>query len=152
MWPWVTWGLIELSQNIRETKGTIHHPRIIEYHHSTTLKATEDEVSWCSSAINCCMLECGLPGTMSALARSWLGWGEELSEFRFGAIAVFWRGEPHSVKGHVGIALAEESGIITLLGGNQGNAFSIAKYPKSQLLSYRWPIDFSLEKYYPTVS
>lgn len=37
---------------VRELAGSKHNPRIIEYHKATSLKATQDEVSWCSSFVN----------------------------------------------------------------------------------------------------
>jgi hypothetical protein len=35
-----------------EVPGTQNNPRILEYHATTTLKATTDEVPWCSSFVN----------------------------------------------------------------------------------------------------
>lgn len=145
--PWLSWSMVELAKNIREISGEGSCDRILEYHSHTMLKATEDEVPWCSAMVNCCMAECGMPGTNSAAARSWLGWGNRCG-FRVGAIAVFWREQINSFMGHVGIALAEENGTVMILGGNQGNAVSIIRYPRDQLLSYRWPKDFNIKDYY----
>ncbi len=78
--------------------------------------------------------------TKSAAARSWLGYGSRLKEFQLGAIAVFERGDPDSVSGHVAIALQEDNNVVTVIGGNQANAVSIAKFPKAKLICYVWPL------------
>ena len=104
-------------------------------------KATRDEVSWCSSFV-CAMFEWNelrIPSTRSAAARSWLEWGNELSEPKRGAVVVFWRQSPDSWKGHVGFYIDETADSILVLGGNQGNKVSIKRYSKSRLLGYRWP-------------
>lgn len=146
--PWLSWGINELQFNVAEIPGKEANPRILAYHQCVTLKSTSDEVPWCSAALNCCMYECGLKGTNSALARSWLGWGMPIN-FRQGAIAVFWRVRPDGPEGHVGIALAQDLSTVTILGGNQGNAWSITKMPKHKLLGYRWPLQFDMAQYYP---
>ncbi len=144
---WLNWWLVEYSHNIKEIPGTENSGRILSYHSHTTLKATNDEVPWCSAAMCCCFDEIGIGGTGSALARSWLNFGTKLKDFRLGAIAVFERGEPDSLSGHVACALSEDGGLITVIGGNQSNAISIAKYPKARLISYQWPPEIDIERY-----
>lgn len=135
--PQLIWAIYELSKGVKEIPGKESHPRIIEYNSYTTLKATDDEIAWCSAAMNCCMAEIGLYGTNSASSRSWLGWGKRVDKFEVGCIVVLWREKRDSWKGHVGIGLAEDDATVTILGGNQGNSFSVAKFPKDQVLSYR---------------
>jgi uncharacterized protein (TIGR02594 family) len=137
--PWLAWWLIEYSKNIKEVPGNTHSERILEYHTHTTLKSTTDEIPWCSAAMCCCFDEIGLGSPRSAAARSWIGFGQKLKEFRLGAIAVFERGDPNSISGHVAIALNEDNGIVTVIGGNQSNSISITKFPKTKLIAYMWP-------------
>lgn len=152
--PWLQHAWRDLG--IAEVRGG-EHPRIVEMHGYTTLKATEDEVPWCSSAINAWMIECGFDGTRSAAARSWLHWGDralggtadldldwfdeddEADDMPLGAVAVFWRGNPNASTGHVGLYLGHTDRHIILLGGNQSDGVTITKYPRSQLLDLRWP-------------
>ena len=61
-----------------------------------------------------------------------------LDEGRFGAVAVLSRGSDPSA-GHVGFLLGETDGHVLLLGGNQGDAVSVAAFPKTRLLGFRWP-------------
>ena len=61
-----------------EIKGSKHNPRIVEYHQSTLLKASDDEEPWCSSFVNWVMRQTGYQGTNSARAISWKTWGKEM--------------------------------------------------------------------------
>ena len=133
---WLEIARKELGQ--AEIKGSKHNPRIIDYHFATSLKATEDEVPWCSSFANWCMKQAMIKGTGSAAARSWLEWGHKVEKPVPGTICIFRRGsDPKS--GHVGFYVGEDDHTISLLGGNQGDRVSVAKYKKSELLGYRWP-------------
>jgi uncharacterized protein (TIGR02594 family) len=137
---WMHIALGEMKRGIREVSGTQHNPRIIEYHKTTTLQAGRDESAWCSSFTNWCMKQSGLAGTDKANARSWLDWGSEITQPRYGCVVVLWREDPSSWKGHVGFFLAHRNAKkMLLLGGNQGDSVSIAAYPRHRLLSYRWP-------------
>jgi uncharacterized protein (TIGR02594 family) len=128
----------ELARGVRELPGVQHNTRILEYHDATSLRATNDEVPWCSSFVNWCLQHAGYEGTQSAVARSWLRWGEELDRPTYGCITVLSRpGNPW--QGHVGFYTDHRHDAVLLLGGNQSNAVSIAAYDPSRVLSYRWP-------------
>jgi uncharacterized protein (TIGR02594 family) len=116
---------------VKEYKGG-ENPRIIEYHSVTSLKATEDEVAWCAAFVSWCLEKAGYQSTRSASARSYLSYGNPVDKPFEGCIVVFERGEPW--QGHVGFFVKEEGSYVHCLGGNQGNAVSIAKYPKSRVL------------------
>lgn len=123
---------------VKEISGKSHNPRIIEYHTATALKATEDEVSWCSAFANWCLLKAGVKGTNNAAARSFLKWGKSVKEDpKEGDICIFWRGSPESWQGHVGFYVREDLINIYVLGGNQNNSVCVQAYPKSRLLDIR---------------
>ncbi len=71
------------------------------------------------------------------MARSYLSWGEALSEPRPGAIAVLSRGFDPRL-GHVGFLVGATSNDVILLGGNQGDAVRVQPFPRSRLLGLRW--------------
>lgn len=121
---------------VRETPGAAHTKRIIEYHATTTLKATTDEISWCSSFVNWCVTQAGLRGTNSAAARSWLNWGVQTDEPREGDIVIFQR-PPNPQSGHVGFFVERIGDVIKVLGGNQSDQVKISNYPKVNVLGYR---------------
>jgi uncharacterized protein (TIGR02594 family) len=84
------------------------------------------------------MREAGIERTRSAAARSWLQWGAPLSVPKVGAVTIFKRGTS-DWQGHVAFFLSQEVGGISVLGGNQGDAVSIARFAAADLLGYRWP-------------
>jgi len=116
------------------------NPRITEYHEHTDIRGYDDKASWCSSFVNWCLAQLDMPGTGSALARSWLEWGEPLAQPALGCIAVLYRDEPESWKGHVGFFLRADSESVYLLGGNQLGQVCENAYPRESVLGYRWPV------------
>lgn len=133
--PWLAVARKELGTS--EIPGDRDNPRIVEYHSATTLKATDDETAWCSAFVNWCLIQSGQHGTNSAMARSFLHWGQALATPRVGCIVVFSRG--HYPQGHVAFYVGRDNHLIHVLGGNQGNKVSIASYSDAQVLGYRWP-------------
>lgn len=117
-----------------------HNQRIIEYHATTTLKATTDETAWCSSFVNWAMVQAGLQGTNSAAAKSWMNWGQQLPFPRVGAVVVIKRRNATSDQAtgstsgfHVGFYVRSSPTSLRLLGGNQSDqvrysSFSLEKY------------------------
>lgn len=132
---WMEIAEKELGQH--EVAGPQANPRIAEYHQQTSLKATSDEVPWCSSFANWVMIQAGLRGTYSAAARSWESWGDPLSKPKFGCIVVMKRGT--GGQGHVGFYVGEGPDHVKVLGGNQGDQVSIANFNKQNVIGYRWP-------------
>jgi uncharacterized protein (TIGR02594 family) len=139
----------ELGQS--EIFGNSHNPRIIEYHSTTSLKASTDETAWCSSFVNWCMNQIDLNGTNSASALSWRNWtgGDLLNKPAIGSIGIINYGEG---KGHVGfVAGKNQNGSYVLIGGNQGNmvkysAFSAQMrfmHPKGFSKDFNLPILYS---------
>ncbi|MFT4149738.1 MAG: TIGR02594 family protein [Paracoccaceae bacterium] len=127
----------ELARDVREVPGAGNNPRIVEYHGSTTGGPGPDSLAWCSSFVNWCVEQAGLRGTDSKWAMSWHadGWGQDVTDApQPGDIAVFHRvthrPQGDETGGHVGFLVADEGERLVLLGGNQGNRVSVARYPK----------------------
>ena len=123
---------------VEEVPGPGDNPRVIEYHKTTTLRATDDSVPWCSSFVNWCMKQAGIQGSGSAAARSWLNWGRKLDTPRNGCVVVLRRGNNPN-NGHVAFYVGDGTSNIRLLGGNQGDQVKVSAFPKTMVLSYRWP-------------
>ena len=138
--PWYQVALEELAHGVVEVEGEANNPRILEYHATCDLQATNDETAWCSAFVNWCMIQAGRTGTNDAAARSWLQWksGSKIASPKLGCVAVFARGTK-PWEGHVGFFASEDDGYVQVLGGNQGNAVSVAPRAKSKLLAYLWP-------------
>jgi uncharacterized protein (TIGR02594 family) len=70
----------------------------------------------------------------SLAARSYEAWGVGLKEPALGTIATKKRGNS-SWQGHVGFVVGANPTQIFLLGGNQGDAWSIAAFPRNEFTS-----------------
>lgn len=139
--------IAEKEIGVKEMLGG-ENQRIIEYHSSTTLKAIEDEVPWCSSFVNWCFQQCGMAGTGSALASSWLKWGTKLDEPKIGCVVVVKRKGSKSDKStgsttgyHVGFYVGRTPESISILGGNQADSVKVSSFTLSKYKNfYIWPL------------
>jgi uncharacterized protein (TIGR02594 family) len=120
---------------VHEIPGPGASPRIVQYDQVTTLKATSDEIPWCSSFVNWCMSRDARLVTGSAAASSWLSYGYGVG-LTYGAIAVLRRPGGH----HVAFVIDWDDGAIWLLGGNQSNQVCIRAFSRVNLLDARWPM------------
>jgi uncharacterized protein (TIGR02594 family) len=141
--PWMTIARQEIGQS--ELPKVKHNPRIIQYHATTTLRATTDETAWCSSFVNWCLQQAGIIGTNSAAAKDWLNWGQS-TDAHPGAIAVIYNPAAANSRlsrsgNHVGFLVEETATHFILLGGNQSDRVQVSSYSKStwRLKGYRWP-------------
>ena len=135
---WFRWGLNELG--IREIPGKTNNGRIMAYRKlaKTPFSGDEDRVPWCSIFANAALEQTGLRGTRSALARSFLDWGQQLEKPALGAVVVL-SSARGTWSGHVGFYRGETPDEVYLLGGNQGDAVSIAPFDKARIVGIRWP-------------
>ncbi len=133
---WLANAWAELGQ--REVAGAGDNPHIRAFFRDAEGTAMPDEVPWCAAFVGACLERARVASTRSLMARSYLRWGDALKQGRFGAIAVFSRGGDPST-GHVGFLIGETGEHIYLLGGNQGDAVTVAAMAKSRLLGLRWP-------------
>jgi uncharacterized protein (TIGR02594 family) len=128
----------EAEHGTAEVRGG-ENPRILEYFRSTVYHAPEDEVPWCAAFVSWVLDQCQLDNPSTVRARDFLEYGTELPDWRPGCIGVLWRGSPTASTGHVGFVISVMGDQVVLLGGNQGDRVDLAIYPRSQVLSYRWP-------------
>jgi len=144
---WMAIAEAELGVTENAAPGQ-HNQRILEFHKATTLRATEDEVPWCSSFVNWVMVESGRTGTRSAAAKSWLNWGSELASPRLGAVTVIKKkgGGADKATGsgsgfHVSFFVSATDTHLRLLGGNQRHSVKHSNYPLKDydVKGYRWP-------------
>lgn len=134
MYPWVTIARLEVGQ--AEIPGPRHNPRILEYHRSTRLEASADEVPWCAAFVGWCLERARLPSTRSALAMSYACYGVPC-EPRPGAIAVWDRG---GGRGHVEIVERVDGDTEHRIGGNVRNQVAETSGPLGEADHYRFPI------------
>lgn len=108
---------------------------------------------WCAVFVNAKLESNSIPGTRSALARSFSNSVKfkKLTQPVFGCIVVFWRGSKKSGLGHVGFYNGEIGDYISTLGGNEGDMVQVENYRRAStsfgLVGYYWPVDVPLPTY-----
>lgn len=140
--------ILESKVGEKEIPGPEYNAFIVECHQTTTLKATDDETPWCSSAVNWSMRKAGIPGTDSAAAISWKDWGVNLDLPREGCVVVIRQRKKGTDKAtgsssgyHVALFVKVEDNRIYLLGGNQSDMVKVSSFGLSsyEVIAYRWP-------------
>ncbi len=143
------WEVALTEYGVTEIAGAANNNRIQLYHRIWGMVSggsdfRNDEVPWCSSAVGYCVWYAngGEYKSLNNLARSWLKYGESVKlSPRRGDIAVFWRDNPKSYKGHVGFYFGEytinNKRYVDCLSGNQSNSFNFQLIPYEQLIDIR---------------
>jgi uncharacterized protein (TIGR02594 family) len=104
---------------------------------------------WCAIFANACLEEAGVPGTRSAMARSF----EKHKNFvklagpALGAISTYWRGSKSSGSGHVNFYAGTDAKGHIGIGGNQSDQVSAAYMDMTRHTGFWWPASVPL----PTV-
>lgn len=131
---------IALSQYGMSERLTGDNPVILNYAADCGMdKMPNDEMSWCSIFMNWVCFQAGLPRSDSPAARSWLKVGEQATTPTLGDVVVFWRVDPNSWQGHVGLFInfSEDRNFVYVLGGNQCNRVCIQTFSTEQVLQFR---------------
>lgn len=116
-----------------------HNPAVLKfYKEAGHPEIKNDEVPWCAAFVGAVLAQCGLPNTGSLLARSYAGYGEEVSlvNARRGDIVVLQRGNS-SWQGHVAFFDKLIGEQVYCLGGNQGDQVNIRPYRKEKIIAIR---------------
>jgi uncharacterized protein (TIGR02594 family) len=115
-----------------------NNSRILEYHQTTTLRASDDETPWCSSFVNWTLRQAGRRGTNSAAAKSWLDWGSPVVAPLPGDVVVIKKKTPGVARAtgsfsgyHVGFYISATPTHVRLLGGNQSDSARYSNFPLS---------------------
>ncbi len=131
---------------VREVPGAANNPVIMGWGNRLGARVLgiaygADSVPWCGLFAAHCVTVAGLkPPAIAIRAKAWAGFGTALSTTAtrpsLGAVAVFGR----EGGGHVGfVAGVYDGGDLAILGGNQGDAVNIRRFPRTRLIALRWP-------------
>jgi uncharacterized protein (TIGR02594 family) len=127
----------------KEIKGSADNPKVMEMYRTVGHDWVEhDEVAWCAAFVGHCLEKASMPSTRKLNARSYLTWGEKVAgveQAKEGDVVVFTRGSSVA-QGHVAFFLKVSGGQIEVLGGNQSDGVTVARYAKSRLLGIRRPL------------
>lgn len=139
--------LAERYVGMREVAGLHANPAILAMLTLDQPWPADDSVPWCSAFVNHIAWLLRLPRSKSLAARSWLAVGRPISlpEAEAGFdVVVLARGtgdqpgpEVLNAPGHVGLFAGLEGDSVLLLGGNQGDSVSVARFPASRVLGVR---------------
>ena len=143
--PEVAW-LTEARKHIglKEIKGDKHHPEIVQFWKDIKRSGIkDDETPWCAAFVGAMLERVGVKSTRFESAKSYLDWGQVLTQPVVGCIVIFTR----EGGGHVGFVVGRDTkGNLLVLGGNQGDEVNIRSFPVSRVTGYRWPIDRPIPK------
>jgi uncharacterized protein (TIGR02594 family) len=136
---------VDLAQRfigMKETPGIASNPMILAMLRLDDSSVQSDEVPWCSAFLNFVAWLLRLPRSKSLAARSWLSVGvpvEPIEGAEVGNdVVVLARGT--GAQGHVGLFMgfgSEGAQTVYVLGGNQGDAVSVATFPRDRILGIR---------------
>lgn len=132
---------------LKEVPGDEDNPGILAMLKLDNAWPDHDEVPWCSGFANYCAWLLRLPRSKDLRARSWLNVGQviPIDDAIVGFdVVILKRGggkqPPASnttAQGHVGFFAGMDGNKVAVLGGNQGNAVSVAQFPISRVLGVR---------------
>jgi uncharacterized protein (TIGR02594 family) len=132
---------------MKEVAGSTANPAILAMLRLDQEWPEDDAVPWCSAFCNYVAWLLYLPRSHALNARSWLGVGRAVSldDAKVGFdIVVLKRGagaqpgpDVLDAPGHVGWYAGREDKQVLLLGGNQGDAVNVSRFPESRLLGVR---------------
>jgi uncharacterized protein (TIGR02594 family) len=132
---------------LKEVAGPMSNALVLGMLQLDSSWVQNDQTAWCSAFTNFVCFVLGLPRSRSLAARSWLlvGASIPLTDARPGYdVVVLSRGtgkqpgpEVIAAPGHVGFYAGSDAANVQLLAGNQGDAVSVASFPKSRILGIR---------------
>lgn len=120
---------------IQEKAGASDNPTILAWAKDLGIEAYKhDATPWCGLFVAYVAHKAGKPVVKDPLwAKNWLNWGSAPARPQLGDVLVFSR----SGGGHVGLYVAEDEFAYYTLGGNQGDAVSIARVSKRNFVGAR---------------
>jgi uncharacterized protein (TIGR02594 family) len=123
---------------LKEIKGTGTNMTIKSWLSNLRAWWSDDETPWCGTFVASCMKAAGYPLPKHWYrAKDWLNWGVDIGSACFGCIVVFDR----RGGGHVGFVVGKDKqGRLMILGGNQGDAVSVAPFDTARVIGYRMPV------------
>jgi uncharacterized protein (TIGR02594 family) len=124
-----------------EARGSRSNPDVVAMFRDAGHPNVKNCIStpWCSAYAGACHERTDTPTRRNLMARSWLQWGVDATDSpQRGDVVVIWRGQrDDGLYGHVFFFLRFEGAHVVGIGGNQEDAVTIAKFPRSRILGIR---------------
>lgn len=139
---WITEAKKYIGQ--KEYPGAANNPWIVSLWKAIKRGGIkQDSVPWCAAFVGGCLEAVGIVSSRFESAKSYMTWGQAIAAPVVGCVVVFSR----SGGGHVAFVVGQDKGgNLMCLGGNQGDAVSIAAFSRGRVLGYRWPKAVPLPK------
>lgn len=139
--PWMAWAAKEVGFHETGTNRNIGR-------YTGPAKCGSEGDPWCAIFVNAALESSGIPGSRSAMARSFETHDGfvKLAGPAFGAVTTLWRGSPGSGLGHVFFYVGENDRGILALGGNQSDQVCRQYEPRNRVVGYWWPKSVPLPK------
>lgn len=115
-----------------EWAGAANNPAVVLYFKDALGKNLPDSVPWCAVFVGSMLVRAGFKSSGSAMARSYVRYGKQLTIPVPGAIVVFPRGKPPS--GHVAIVERVTDRYVEVIGGNQSDSVSRKLFRRNSIL------------------
>lgn len=135
-----TWLVLAAAMlGTKEGPGASNNPVVIKLFADAGFPGIKtDSTAWCAAFVNGNLERAGIRGSRSLAARSFESWGVGLKEPVLGCIATKKRAGSEW-QGHTFLIVGANETHVFGLGGNQGDAVSIASFKRSEIVAYRWP-------------
>lgn len=140
-YPWIVEGMKYVG--LKEIPGARHNLTIVNWLKELKAWWQEDETPWCGVYVAHCMKASGIGIPKYYMrAKAWADdWGIQIQSPVDGCVVVFDR----QGGGHVGFLVGRsQDNSLVVLGGNQGNAVTIAKFDRNRVVGYYWPTNYPI--------
>lgn len=124
---------------LKESAGAADNARVVAlYALAGHPEIKHDSVAWCAAFVSAVLAKAHVKNPQTLWALDYAKWGKPLDKPILGCIGVKKR---NGGGGHVGFVVGANAKSIILLGGNQGDAVSVAAFPREQFVAFRWPAE-----------
>lgn len=137
---WLVEG--EKMEGVHEGIGDADNLQVVKlFEEAGHPEVVHDSTAWCAAFVGAMLARSGYKGTGSLWALDYAKWGQPLQGPALGAIATKKRlnKKGQLVGGHVFFVAGWKNNKVFGLGGNQSDKVCVTEYPKSVIISYRWP-------------
>lgn len=127
-----------------EIAGAGNNDRVLQYFRDVgRADVKTDETPWCAAFVGSCLgkagIDTGIAPASILLAASYAKVGTPCDQPRVGAVAVIDVGTATQTGRHVGLVSGWTDDTVQILGGNQGDAVSVATFRRDRIVALRWP-------------
>ncbi len=124
---------------VLEFPGKGSNPVVEQFFADAGFKGLKDDVPWCAGFVASMLKRAGLPNEVEPKMRLWAAsyarCGVRLKQPLYGCIGV----KTRNGGGHVGFVVAANRDFVWLLGGNQGDKVSVAKFKRKDFTAFCLP-------------